>query len=74
MATTRVRVDPKGTMPDTGAAHGPFPAWISIQQSTLSPMKKVTSLTIHKGHCLNSKQKKNKFSFEHDGIEKASCL
>lgn len=41
MATTRVRVDPNGTMPDTGAAQGPFPAWISIQQSTLSPVNQM---------------------------------
>lgn len=37
MATTRVKVDPSGTIPLTGGAHGPFPCWISIQQSTLSP-------------------------------------
>lgn len=37
MATTRVSVDPRGTIPLTGGAQGPFPCWISIQQSTLSP-------------------------------------
>lgn len=39
IATTRVRVDPIGTIPLTGGAQGPFPLWISIQQSTLSPLK-----------------------------------
>lgn len=39
IATTRVRVDPIGTIPLTGGAQGPFPLWISIQQSTLSPFK-----------------------------------
>jgi len=38
MATTMVRVEPSGTMPLIGLAHGPFPFWISIQQSTLSPV------------------------------------
>jgi hypothetical protein len=37
MATTNVNVEPKGTIPLTGGAHGPFPCCISIQQSTLSP-------------------------------------
>lgn len=37
MATTNVKVEPKGTMPLTGGAQGPFPCCISIQQSTLSP-------------------------------------
>lgn len=37
MATTNVNVEPRGTIPLTGGAHGPFPCWISIQQSTLSP-------------------------------------
>lgn len=44
MATTKVNVEPKGTMPDTGGAHGPLPAWISIQQSTLSPANKQLNL------------------------------
>lgn len=42
MATTRVSVDPSGTIPLTGGAQGPLPCWISIQQSTLSPLKKCT--------------------------------
>lgn len=37
MATTNVNVEPKGTIPLTGGAQGPFPCCISIQQSTLSP-------------------------------------
>lgn len=37
MAITSVNVEPKGTIPLTGGAHGPFPCCISIQQSTLSP-------------------------------------
>lgn len=37
MATTSVSVEPKGTIPLTGGAQGPFPCCISIQQSTLSP-------------------------------------
>lgn len=37
MATTKVNVEPKGTIPLTGGAQGPFPCCISIQQSTLSP-------------------------------------
>ncbi len=44
MATTMVRVEPSGTMPVMGLAHGPFPFWISIQQSTLSPDNKVKRL------------------------------
>ena len=39
-AMTMVRVEPKGTIPDTGGAQGPLPCWISIQQSTLSPVPK----------------------------------
>ena len=37
--TTIVKVVPNGTIPFTGLAHGPLPCWISIQQSTLSPIK-----------------------------------
>ena len=39
MPTTMVSVVPSGTMPTTGLAQGPLPCWISIQQSTLSPLK-----------------------------------
>ena len=46
MPITMVSVVPRGTIPLTGFAHGPFPCWISIQQSTLSPAI-ITSCTSH---------------------------
>jgi len=44
MATTSVSIEPRGTIPLTGGAQGPLPCWISIQQSTLSPVKEKTYL------------------------------
>ena len=48
--TTMVRVVPSGTIPVTGLAHGPFPCWISIQQSTLSPEKISEISNLFSGH------------------------
>ena len=45
--TTMVRVVPRGTIPLTTLAQGPFPCWISIHESTLSPEWNKNSYAYH---------------------------